>query len=101
MEPNLPVAQRAMAIDDSGENPDPESKIALVADGWVTSHATFVPTHPEPGDVVAVHLGLNVGKGMKWNHESSPLAFWLDQPSDSLMISDKLINDKAPHPDGS
>ena len=100
VEPNgAEFAERArgMDVDPSGENPDPDSQITLVEKGRVTLHSTLVPTHPKPGDVVAVHVGLNVIGAAKWNHESEPMTLWTHDPAGDIQLSSKLIRDETPH----
>lgn len=98
VEPNgAELAQRArqMTVDTSADNPDPQNRITRDT-GFVEVHVNFVPTSPQPGDVVAVHVGFVVTKTAKWNHETSPLQMWVHQPQDGLPLSSQLISDQTP-----
>lgn len=96
VEPNgAEFAHRAqrMTVDESAENPDPQDRITR-DQGFVQLHVNSVPSKPTPGDVVAVHIGFNVSSTAKWNHETSPLALWIED-SGEINVSSQLITDTA------
>lgn len=100
IEPNgAELAQRArtMKVDTSATNPDPEATITLDEGQLVNVHANVVPTKPNPGDVVAVHLGFHLTKQAKWNHETEALKVWIDVPDNGVTVSSKLIVDETPY----
>jgi hypothetical protein len=100
VEPNgaeFAESARSMKVDRSGENPDPDNRILLDEGNSVEVHTNFVPTQPKPGDVVAVHVGFSVSATAKWNHETAPLVFWIDQPKGDVKLSSQLISDPTPH----
>lgn len=99
VEPNgAELAQRAkqMTVDTTATNPDPRNLITRDR-RFVKGHVNFVPSRPQPGDVVAVHVGFSVTKTAKWNHETTPLQMWISQPEDRLLLSSQLIRDETPY----
>lgn len=100
VEPNgAEFAERTpgMTVDRSAKNPDPENRILQDYRNFVLVHSNFVPTHPKPGEVVAVHVGFSVSESAKWNHETEPLTLWIDQPEGDIKLSAQLITDPRPH----
>ena len=101
VEPNgaeLAKRARMMEVDDSAVNPDPDGAITEDSGQWVRVHANTVPTSPQPGDVVAVHVGFKVTGQAKWNHETTPLQVWIEQPAaESIKLSSQLIVDQTPY----
>jgi hypothetical protein len=99
VEPNgAEFAQRAkhMTVDSSSQNPDPQNRITRDRE-FVQVHVNSVPSKPKPGEVVAVHVGFSVSKTAKWNHETSPLLLWVDDPESNVRLSSQLMKDESQH----
>lgn len=97
VEPNgaeLADRAREMLVDKTSKEPDPDDEILPVAGELISAHANLVPSQPTPGDVVAVHVVLNVAGAGKWNHESTPLEMWIDSPTTGITLSSQLIRDR-------
>ena len=100
VEPNgAELAQRArgLVVEEGAQSPDPSRQVELAPAAWVQTSAAVVPSRPQPGDVVAVHLGFQIAAPAKWNHESEPLQVWLDDPPTGVRLSQRLVQDTAPH----
>ena len=98
VEPNgaeLAKRSRQMIADANSKNPDPDNKITRVSEKMVTTHVNFVPSHPKPGDVVAVHVGVNTSAA-SWNHETEPMKLWVEK-SDDVVLSRQLVSDERPY----
>ncbi len=100
VEPNgaeLAKRARQMIADANSKNPDPTNKITRVAKNMVTTHVNFVPSHPKPGDVVAVHVGLNISESGNWNHETEAMKLWIEKPDSEIVLSRQLVRDETPY----
>jgi len=81
-----------MVLDSDAIDPDPQRRIAR-DDRFTNVHINMVPSQTRPDDVVAIHVGFNISDPAKWNHETSPLQMWINQPSGQVRLSTQLIMD--------
>ncbi len=64
----------------SQTHPDPQAKIQRDAENLIQASVVVVPRTAKPGKAVRVHVLLQPADAAKWNNESEPTQFWVDNP---------------------